>query len=346
MDVSVWAWIGVVGFILAMLVVDLLVLHRGSQVISVRNAVNESILWIALGVGFGVLVWSLAGGERGGEYFAGYLTEKVLSVDNMFLFSAIFAAFAVPAAYQHRVLLWGVVGALATRAVLVTGGATLLAEFSWAIDAFGVLLLVVAARMAAHHRPVRDPKQLGILRLVRRVVPSTAEFSGPRFVVRETRRDGRTRWLITPLLVALFAIEATDVVFAVDSVPAVFGITSEPFLVFTSIAFAVVGLRALYFLLAAAMARLVYLRFGLAAILGFVGVKMLLSRVYHLPVWVSLLVIVVVLLVTWAASVWRARPGTRETDGGGAPGRVRADARIDTASRARTGISGPVRPNG
>jgi tellurite resistance protein TerC len=164
-------------------------------------------------------------------------------------------------------------------------------------------------------------------------VPSTAEFSGPRFVVRETRRDGRTRWLITPLLVALVAIEATDVVFAVDSVPAVFGITSEPFLVFTSIAFAVVGLRALYFLLAAAMARLVYLRFGLAAILGFVGVKMLLSRVYHLPVWVSLLVIVVVLLVTWAASVWWARPGTRETDGGGAPRRVRADARIDTASR-------------
>ena len=306
MDVPVWAWVAVVGFIVAMLAADLLVLHRRAAVVPVRRAMAESALWIALGVGFGALVWALAGSDHGGQYFAGYLTEKALSVDNLFLVTAVLGAFAVPAEHQHRVLFWGVIGALATRAVFVAAGATLLTHLSWAVEAFGLLLVAVAAGMLVHSRPRRRPEGLRAVRLLRRVFPVTEEPHGRRFFVRVADRAGRIRWAATPLLAALIAVEAADVVMAVDSVPAVFGVTREPFLVFTSNAFAVVGLRALYFLLERALGRLEYLRLGLAAILAFVGAKMLLSGVVELPVWLSVTVIVALLAVTAAASLWRS----------------------------------------
>src|SRR5437764_9663463 len=223
-----------------MLAVDLLVLHRRVGVVTVRRAAVESAAWIALGVGFGGLLWAVAGAGHGGQYFAGYLTEKALSVDNMFLFAAIFAAFAVPAAHQRRVLFWGVTGALATRAVFVAVGATLLAHLSWAIEAFGALLLAVAVGMLVHRRPGSQPAGVRALRVVSRVLPTTAELRGSRFVVRVSTGTRPAVWAVTPLLVALIAIEAADVVMAVDSVPAVFGVTREPFLVFTSNAFAVI----------------------------------------------------------------------------------------------------------
>jgi tellurite resistance protein TerC len=306
MNVPVWAWIAVVGFILAVLAVDLFVLHRRAEVVTGGKAALESALWVTIGLGFGAIIWIFAGGERGGQYFAGYLTEKALSIDNLFLFAAIFGAFAVPAAYQHRVLFWGVIGALGTRALFVGLGGALLANFSWAIEAFGLLLLFMAARMFLRRPGSSDPNRLWSLRVVRRVVPITSNLHGPRFVVRDAGAS-RRRWAVTPLLIALVAVEGTDVLFALDSVPAVFGVTRDPFLVFTSNAFAIVGLRAMYFLLADAVGRLVYLRHGLAAILAFVGAKMLASPVYELPVWVSLTVIATLLTATCAASTWRSR---------------------------------------
>jgi tellurite resistance protein TerC len=305
-DVPIWAWVAVVAFVVVMLATDLLVLHRRPGVVTVHQAAIESALWIVLGLGFGVLVLVVAGADHAGQYFAGYLTEKALSVDNLFLFTAILGAFAVPAAYQHRVLLWGVVGALVTRAAFVAAGAALLAELAWAIEAFGLLLLVVAAGMLRRPRARTQPEGLGALRWLRRLVPTTDDLHGPRFLVRMSDGAGRAGWAITPLLVALLAIEIADVVMAVDSVPAVFGVTREPFLVFTSNAFAVIGLRALYFLLVRALGRLEYLRFGLAVILAFVGAKMLLSGVVDLPVWVSLVVILGVLAATAAASLRRS----------------------------------------
>jgi tellurite resistance protein TerC len=295
-----------VGFIVAMLAADLLVLHRHADEVSVHRAAVQSGTWILLGLGFGVLVSVLAGPDYGGQYFAGYLTEKALSVDNLFLFTVILGAFAIPFRYQHRVLFWGVIGALATRAAFVAAGATFLAHLSWAIEALGLLLLVVAARMLVHRRPRSGTEELPrTLRLLRRVLPMTAELHGPRFIARMSGGSAG-RWAVTPLLVALVAIELVDVLMALDSVPAVFGVTREPFLVFTSNAFAVVGLRALYFLLVRVLARLEYLRLGLAAILTFVGAKMLLSGVFDVPVWASLVVIVALLALSAAASLWRS----------------------------------------
>jgi tellurite resistance protein TerC len=324
-DVPIWAWVTVVGFVVVVLATDLLLLHRRTDTISMRRAAFESALWVLLGVAFGGLVWVVAGSEQGAQYFAGYLTEKALSVDNLFLFAAILGAFAVPAIYQRRVLFWGVIGALLTRGVFVAAGATLLAHLSWAIELFGVLVLLAAGGLV-RPRARRQPGGLRVLRVIRKVFPTTDDFNGPRFLARMTDGAGRARWAITPLLVALIAIELADVVMAVDSVPAVFGVTRVPFLVFTSNVFAVIGLRALYFLLVGALDRLEFLRFGLAAILAFVGAKMLLSGAFDLPVWVSLVVIVAVLAVTAAASLWCSRDplglGQRHDDAGSLAGRA------------------------
>jgi tellurite resistance protein TerC len=306
-DIPIWAWAAVAGFIIAMLAMDLLVLHRHGGEVSAHRAAVETAMWILVGIGFGFLVSVLAGPEYGGQYFAGYLTEKALSVDNLFLFTAILGAFAIPVRYQHRVLFWGVFGALATRAAFVAFGATVLADLSWAIEALGLLLLVVAWRMLVHGRPPLGTEELPrTMRLLRRVLPITNELHGPRFVVRMSG-GGAVRWAVTPLLVALVAIEVADVVMAADSVPAVFGLTREPFLVFTSNAFAVVGLRALYFLLVRVLGRLEYLRLGLAAILAFVGAKMLLSGVFDVPLWASLVVILTLLAASSVASLSRSR---------------------------------------
>ncbi len=307
MDVPLYVWAATLGVIAAMLALDLLVLHRDAHEVSMREAALTSAMWVALGVLFGVGVWVVAGGEHAGEYFAGYLIEKSLSVDNIFVFALIFGYFAVPARYQHRVLFWGVVGALVMRAGFIAAGATLLDRFSWTVYVFGAFLLVTGVRMARQRDDHVDPGRNPLLRLLRRSVPMTDGYEGQRFVVR---RAGRL--LATPLLAVLLVVETTDVVFAVDSIPAIFAVTDEPFLVFTSNAFAILGLRALYFLLAGMITRFAYLKLGLAAVLAFVGVKLVLTHVVHLPIWLSLGVIAAILGTSLAASLVRPPKGATE----------------------------------
>jgi tellurite resistance protein TerC len=307
MDVPLYVWAATLGALGAMLALDLLVLHRDAHEVSMREAALTSAMWVALGVLFGVGVWVLAGGEHAGEYFAGYLIEKSLSVDNIFVFALILGYFAVPARYQHRVLFWGVVGALVMRAGFIAAGATLLDRFSWTVYVFGAFLLVTGVRMARQREEHVDPSRNPLLRLLRRRVPMTDGYDGQRFFVR---RAGRL--LATPLLAVLLVVETTDVVFAVDSIPAIFAVTEEPFLVFTSNAFAILGLRALYFLLAGMITRFAYLKLGLAAVLAFVGVKLLLTHVVHLPIWLSLGVIAGILGTALVASLVRPPVGATE----------------------------------
>lgn len=290
MNVPLWAWAAVSALIVGVLLVDLLVVHRDAHEVSMREAAWSSAAWVALGVGFGAVVWATAGGDRAGEYFAGYLIEKSLSVDNIFVFALLFSYFGVPAAYRHRLLFWGVLGALVFRGVFIAGGAALLESFGWVIYVFGAFLVVTGVKMARHGNQEVHPERNVVLRLVRRVVPVTDSYHGTRFFLRQA---GRT--VATPLFAVLVAIETADILFAVDSIPAIFAVTDEPFLVFTSNAFAILGLRALYFLLAGMMDRFVYLHYGLAAILVFVGIKMMIVDVWHVPIALSLAVIAAVL---------------------------------------------------
>jgi TerC family integral membrane protein len=303
MDVPIWAWAGVVALILAMLAVDLFVFHRDAHAVSLREAAVTSVVWVALGLGFAVVVAMAWGGSAAGEYLAGYLIEKSLSVDNLFVFALLLGCFAVPAEYQHRVLFWGVLGALIFRAVFIAAGAALLENLHWTIYVFGGFLLFTGVRMARHRSDEVQPERNPILRAVRRIVPLTSEYHGQRFFVR----DGVKRYA-TPMLAVLVAVETTDVLFAVDSIPAIFAVTDEPFLIFTSNAFAILGLRALYFLLAGMMNRFVFLKIGLAAVLVFVGAKMLLTDVLPVPVWASLLAIGLVLATSVIASLRATRP--------------------------------------
>ncbi len=305
MDVPLWAWAAVVAAILAFLAVDLFVFHRDAHEVSIREAAVTSAIWVSLGLGFSVVIALTWGGTAAGEYLAGYLIEKSLSVDNIFVFALLLSYFAVPPAYQHRVLFWGVLGALVMRALFIAAGATLLETFHWTIYVFGGFLVLTGIKMARHRGGEVHPERNPVLRGLRRFVPITAEYRGQRFFVKE----GVKRYA-TPMLAVLVAVETTDVLFAVDSIPAIFAVTKEPFLVFTSNAFAILGLRALYFLLAGMMSRFVYLKLGLAAVLVFVGAKMLLTDVYHVPVWASLLVIAALL----AASVYASLRATSRSE--------------------------------
>jgi tellurite resistance protein TerC len=307
MDVPGWLWAAVLVSIVAMLGLDLFVFHRAAHTVSPREAAVTSAFWIAVALAFGGVVWAVAGGERTGEYFAGYLIEKSLSVDNIFVFSLLLSYFAVPPANQHRVLFWGVVGALVMRAIFIAAGSELLARFHWTIYAFGALLLITGLNMAFHRSEEVHPERNPVLRLLRRVLPMTDEYAGDRFFVRPIKSGGRRRLVATPMLAALIVIETTDVVFAVDSIPAIFGVTNEPFLVFTSNAFAILGLRALYFLLADVIGRFTHLKTGLAVILVFVGAKMAVSHLLHIPIGISLAVIALILLVAVGASMRRKR---------------------------------------
>jgi tellurite resistance protein TerC len=298
MDVPLWVWSAVVAGIVVALVVDLLVFHRKAHEISMREAAFSSTAWIALGIAFGIGVWVVGGGDRGGEWFAGYLIEKALAVDNIFVFSVILTAFAVPAGLQHRVLFFGVLGALVLRAGFIAVGASLIDTFSWILYLFGAFLVVTGIKLARGRGHEVDPSRNLLVRLTRRLLPVTDHYEGTRFLVR---REGRRA--ATPLFVVLLAIESSDLVFAVDSIPAIFAVTDEPFIVFSSNAFAILGLRSLYFLLAGAVHRFQHLGKGLAAILVFVGVKMLLADVVHLPVAASLAVIATMLAVAVTASL-------------------------------------------
>jgi tellurite resistance protein TerC len=293
-----WAWAAAGCAILGLLAIDLVV-NRGQP--GMRRAVLVSAAWVGAGVIFGIAVTVWQGGEAGQEYFAAYLIEKALSVDNIFVFALIFQAFAVPAAYQHRVLFAGVLGALVLRGCFIAAGAALLESLSWAFYVFGAFLLVAALRMARGGVHT-DPRRGLVLRGLRKIMPVTEDYDGTRFL---TRRDGRL--YATPLLAVLVAIETTDVIFAADSIPAAFGVTTDIFIVFTSNVFAILGLRALYFVLAGAMERFTYLSQGLAIMLAFIGAKMILADVVHIPTAVSLGVIVTIIAVSVLLSVWKRR---------------------------------------
>lgn len=304
-EVPWWAWLGLTVAIIVMLAIDLF-LHRDDHEISFREAAIWSAVWIAIGLGFGIVLWVWQGSEIAGTYYAGYLIEKALSVDNVFIFAMIFAAFAVPPAYQHKVLFWGVIGALGFRLLFIFTGAALLETLSWTAFLLGALLLWTSWKMAFRHDDPIDPERNVVVRLVRRFVPTSPSYHGSRFFVRI---DGRRT--ATLLFVALIAVEATDLVFAIDSVAAVLAITTNTFLVWAANAFAVLGLRALYFCLAGLLNRFVHLHYGLAFLLAFAGAKLILSEtpVGKLPIPLTLGVITLTLVVSVASSLWVTRRG-------------------------------------
>jgi tellurite resistance protein TerC len=303
-----WAWFAVVAVIVAIVAVDLLA-HRKEHVPSVREAALWSALWVGIGVGFtGAVAW-FWGREPAVDYLAGYVIEKSLSVDNVVVFATIFAAFAVPRAYQHRVLFFGVIGALLMRAAMIAVGAELIESWSWVLYLFGAFLLWTGWRMIARRGHHSDPTQSRTVRAFRRFVPMTDELHGTKFWIRRG-----SALVATPLLLVLVLVEVSDLVFAVDSIPAVFAVTQEPFLVFTSNAFAILGLRALYFLLADLVHRFVYLTTGLGVVLIWVGAKMLLLDVWHVPTSLSLAVIATVLAVAVIASLRSGKTRPLTTD--------------------------------
>jgi tellurite resistance protein TerC len=298
LDVPLWAWGALLAFIALLLLIDLLVVHREAHEIGTKEAAIESVAWISIGLAFTAVVWLAFDGQAAGEYISGYLIEKSLSVDNVFVWALILSYFRVPTRYQHRVLFWGIFGALVLRAVFIFAGVALIERFEFVLYVFGAFLLYTAVKLVVSDDDAIDPEKSRFLALVRRVVPTTHELDGQRLF---TRVHGRR--VATPLFAVLLLVEATDVLFAVDSVPAVLAVSHEQFVVFASNAFAILGLRALYFLLADMHARFGYLQQGLAVILAFVGVKMLISRWYHIPVGVSLLVIALVLVVSVVMSL-------------------------------------------
>jgi tellurite resistance protein TerC len=285
-----------------LLSLDLFVFHREARAVRMREAAVWVTVWVTLGLSFGGWIFLTRGATSGAEYLAGYLIEYSLSMDNVFVFAVLFAYFGVPAAYQHRLLFWGVMGAIVFRAIFIVAGTALLATFHFVIYLFGALLLFTAWRMVTVGAEHVDPGANPVLRTMRRVIPITDSFDGQRFF---TRREGRL-WA-TPLFAALVVVETSDIMFAIDSVPAILAITTDTFIVFTSNAFAIMGLRSLYFLLAGLIDRFEYLKYGLAALLAFAGVKMLLSDVVHLDVWLSLGVIVAILIISVVISLRATR---------------------------------------
>src|SRR5918998_6235446 len=306
-EVAPWIWVAFLAFVTLLLVADMLLVHRKPHAPTTKEAAIESAVWISIGLAFTVFVFWWHGGQAAGEYISGYLIEKSLSVDNVFVWALIMSYFAVPRAYQFRVLFWGIFGALVLRFVFIFAGVALLERFEWMLFVFGAFLLVTAARMIRHDEDEEvHPENNPVLRVVRRIIPSTTEYDGQKMFVRHG-----AKLLATPLFAVLIVIETSDVVFAVDSIPAILAVSREQFIVFSSNAFAILGLRALYFCLAGAAGRFRYLNIGLGVILAFVGIKMLIAEVYHFPTWASLVIIIGVLTVAIVASL---RADSREHD--------------------------------
>ena len=297
-----WLLVGFNVFVLAMLSLDLFVFHRKAHEVSTREAASWTAFWIALAMAFNYGVYRVMGADVGLEFLTGYLIEKALSVDNIFVFVLIFGYFNVPLKYQHRVLFWGILGALVMRGTMIAAGAALIHEFHWVIYIFGAFLVLTGIRMATQSEHGFDPEHNPVLRLVRRMIPVTGAYHGQSFFVRETVGE-RLRWVATPLFVVLVLVESTDLIFAVDSIPAIFAITTDTFIVYTSNVFAILGLRALYFLLAGVIHKFHFLKLGLSIVLVFVGAKMLLADVYKIPILASLGVIALVLAGAVVASL-------------------------------------------
>jgi tellurite resistance protein TerC len=304
-------WLGFVAFVLCLLVLDLGVFHKQSHAVTTKEAALWSAVWVGLSLAFNAGIWAWFGPERALEFTAGYLIEKALAVDNIFVFVVIFSAFGIPALYQHRVLFWGVLGALVMRAGFILVGGALLARFHWMLYVFGAVLAVTGVKLLLQRNQQEQPELNPVVRWIQRILPATQEFSGHRFTVL---RDGRR--LATPLLLALLAVEVTDVIFALDSIPAIFAVTNDPFIVFTSNIFAILGLRSMYFLLAGVIDKFAYLKVGLACVLMFVGAKMLLADVFAVPVLASLAIIAAILGGSVVLSLLRApRPAPQSRPG-------------------------------
>jgi len=310
---DLWVWVAFNAFVLAMLALDLFVFHRKAHEVRLREAAAWSAFWIALSLVFNLGVYLVLGPETGLEFLTGYLIEKALSVDNIFVFVLIFSYFGVPAKYQHRVLFWGILGALLMRGAMIGAGAYLISRFHWVIYIFGAFLVVTGIRMAMQKEHSIDPGANPVIRLVRRLLPVTNRYHGQKFLVRELGADGRLRVVATPLLVVLLLVETTDLIFAVDSIPAVFAVTRDPFIVYTSNVFAILGLRALYFLLAGVVHRFHFLKLGLSLVLVFVGSKMLASEWFKLPIGISLGVIAALLTGSVVASLLWPREAEEQT---------------------------------
>jgi len=299
---NIWLWIGFNGFVLAMLALDLGVFHRKAHTVSLKEALIWSVVWITLAMLFNAGLYFLQGPDSALQFFTGYLIEKSLSVDNIFVFVLIFTSFKVPPASQHRVLFWGILGALIMRGILIAVGVVLLEAFHWIIYVFGAFLVFTGIRMALHKEVEVHPERNPLLKLVRRVFPVTTDYDHDRLMVRQAGR-----WMATPLLLVLFVVESTDLIFAVDSIPAVLAVSRDPFIVYTSNVFAILGLRSLYFVFANIVDKFYYLKLGLSVILTYVGIKMLLADVYPIPTALSLGVIALVLAIAVLASIMRAR---------------------------------------
>ncbi|HLP22481.1 MAG TPA: TerC family protein [Microbacteriaceae bacterium] len=303
MDVPLWGWGLVLFVIVVMLAVDVLA-HRDAHEIAPREALTWTTIWVISGLTFGLVIWWAAGSEFAEQYYAGFLIEKSLAVDNVFVWAIIFASLGIPSKFQHRILFLGVLGALIFRGALIAAGGALVKSFDWVLYIFAAVLIVTAIQMLRHRDDHSNPTEGRVYRWLTRVMPTTDVIYGQRFLVRA----GATGAIVaTPLFVALILVELTDIVFAFDSIPAIFAVTSETFIVFTSNAFALLGLRAMYFLLADLMDRFVYLKLGLAAILGWVGVKLALHSVVKIDTAVSLAVIIVILAVSIGASLIKTR---------------------------------------
>jgi tellurite resistance protein TerC len=309
-------WLGFTAFIVALLALDLGVFHRKAHTVGYREALGWSAVWVGLALAFNLLVYHWFGSERALEFLTGYLIEKALSVDNIFVFLMVFSYFAVPTAYQHRVLFWGILGALVMRAAFIVAGAALLQRFHWVIYVFGAFLVLTGVRLLRGAGEEVHPERNPVYRLFRRFVPAVDRYHGAAFTVIENGRR-----YATPLLLVVAVLEATDLVFALDSIPAIFAVTTDPFIVYTSNVFAILGLRALYFLLAGALGQFRFLKVGLGLVLCFVGAKMALVEVVKVPILFSLAVVAALLAGAIVASLaW--------------PGRERAAGPADLAKEA------------
>ena len=298
-----WLWVGFNLFVLAMLALDLGVFHRKAHAVTLRESFTWTAVWVALALLFNLGIWHYLGPQRGLEFFTGYLIEKSLSVDNLFVFSLLFSYFAVPPKYQHKVLFWGIIGALIMRACMIVLGASLITRFAWIIYIFGAFLILTGIKMIVKRSEEIHPERNPVVRGFKRLMPVTSDYRGEQFFVRENGLR-----MATPLFIVLLLVEFTDLIFAVDSIPAIFAVTNNVFIVYTSNVFAILGLRSLYFALAGIMHRFCYLKLGLGVVLAFVGAKMLLAHSpYKIDTLVSLGVIVAILAISIIASLIKTR---------------------------------------
>ncbi|QXJ23991.1 TerC family protein [Actinomadura graeca] len=336
-DISAWAWAATIGLIVVLFVFDLLVAVRRPHAVGLGEATFWSVFYVAVAVLFGLAVWGLGGSTAGTEYFSGWIVEKSLSIDNLFVFVIIFSRFGVPEQYQQKALLFGIAAALVLRTILIAVGAAAISLFSFTFLFFGLVLIWTAVQLVRHRKEEPDVEDTWLVRRARRILPVSTDFHGGRMLAHE---DGQR--VMTPLLLVFIAIGSTDLLFALDSIPAVFGVTEEPFIVFSANAFALLGLRALFFLIEGLLERLVYLSIGLSLILAFIGVKLILLFLHEdvshsipeIPTPLSLCVILLILVVTTIASLLRVRTHPDERAQAGSLRKPRKKSRSEEESKA------------